>query len=342
MKMNKYNFIGLILLGVLILTSTSNLVSATDDDDDGIDDDVEESNKRDVEIQFELDEFQIESTLRNGAQKDEIQLKIRYDSQGLSIEFGYEEEVTTDNTTVLELEFEVTFRKLIEFNDMDDDGIYNPSVDTTVQEYSIDSFQPVVYTALNLSGDTLLHYFIVNTTDGVFAAHIYLAEEFDIVNGTFIKPTQTKIDIEITDFNYWNSTSQLALYTKLESEAVYEQEEQTENEAEGHSSEEKSVVAANVDFAGFFAWAENATIDGISKEVLGSPLEVDDDDINEQKMYLSYPRGNHIYHDPIMGVMSFPQPSSDFPIIVIVSIISIVGLVGIILVIVLRRRRNVD
>ena len=53
MKMNKYNFIGLVLLGVLILTSTSSLVSATDDDNDGIDDDVEESNKRDVEIQFE-------------------------------------------------------------------------------------------------------------------------------------------------------------------------------------------------------------------------------------------------------------------------------------------------
>jgi hypothetical protein len=341
MKLNKYNLFGILLLGVLILTSTSSLVTATDDDDDGIDDDVEESHKRNIEIQFEPDEIQIESTLRNGAQKDEIKLKIRYENE-LSIEFGYETEASSDNTTELEMEFEVTFRKIIEFVDMDDDGIYTPSVDTNIQEYSIDSFQTVVYTPINLTDNTSMHYLIVNTTDGVFAAHIYLVEEFNIVNGTFIKPTQTKIDIEITDFNYLNDTSQLALYTKLESEAEYAEDEHTENEEGGHSSDEKSVIATNADYAGFFAWAENATVDGVSKAVLGSPIEVDDDDVNEQKMYLNYPRGNHIYHDPIMGVMTLPSAPSEFPVIIIVSIVASVGIVGVIVVLVLRRRRNIE
>ena len=342
MKLNKYNLIGIVLLGVLLMTSTSSLVAASDDDDDGVDDDIEESHKRDIELQFEPNEIQIESTLRNGAQKDEIKLKIQYESEGLSIEIGYESEMSSDNSTELELEFEVTFRELIEFVDMDDDGIYNPSVDTTIQEVALDSFQPAIYTPLNLSDDTLLHYFVVNTTDGVFAAHIYLVEEFDIVNGTFIKPTQTKIDIEITDFDYIDGSSQLALYTKLESEAEYEDDEHTENEEDGYSSDEKGVVAGNVDFAGFFTWTENATIDGISKEVLGSPLQTDDDDVNEQKMYLNYPRGNHIYHDPIMGVMALPVAPSDITLIVVVSIVASVGLVGVILVVVLRRRRNVE
>jgi len=342
MKLNKYNLFGIFLLGVLILTSTSSLVAATDDDDDGIDDDFEESHKRDIEIQFEPNEIQIESTLRNGAQKDQIKLKIRYESEGLSIEIGYETEISSDNTTELELEFEVTFRKLVEFVDLDDNGIYNPSIDTTVQEFLLNSFQPVVYTPSNLSDDTMLHYFVVNTTDGVFAAHIYLVEEFDIVNGTFIKPTQTKIDIEITDFNYIHGSSQLALYTKLESEAEYEVDEFTENEEDGHSSDEKGVIAANIDYAGFFTWTENATIDGISKEVLGSPIEVDDDDVNEQKMYLNYPRGNHIYHDPIMGVMALPIASLDITIIVVVSVVAIIGFGSVILVLVLRRRRRVE
>ena len=341
MKLNKYNLIGIVLLGVLILTSTSSLVAATDDDDDGIDDDVEESHKRNIEIQFEPNEIQIESTLRNGAQKDEIKLKIRYENE-LSIEFGYETEVSSDNTTELEMEFEVTFRKLIEFVDMDDNGIYNSSVDDTVQEVLLDSFQPVIYTPINITGDTLLHYFIVNTTDGVFTAHVYLVEEFDIVNGTFIKPTQTKIDIEITDFNYINESSQLALYTKLESEVEYEEDEHTENEEEGHSTDETGVIVSGTDFAGFFTWTENASIDGISKVVLGSPIEVDDDDENEQKMYLNYPRGNHIYHDPIMGVMEFPNALFELPIVVIVSIISAVGIVGVLIVVVLRRRRNLE
>lgn len=342
MKLNKYNLFGLLLLGVLILTSTSTLVGATDDDEDGIDDDIEESNKRDVEIQFEPNEIQIESTLRNGDQKDEVKLKIGYNNEGLSIEYGYEKELTSDNTTDLDVEFQVTFRKLIEFIDMDADGIYDPLNDNAIQEYLIDSFQPIIYTTLNLSDNTALHYFIVNTTDGVFATHIYLAEEFDIVNGTFIKPTQTKIDIEITDFHYLNSTSQLALYTKLESEDDYQEDEQTENEEEGYSSNENSVIASSVDFAGFFAWTENATVDGVSKNVLASPLEVDDDDENEQKMYLNYPRGNHIYHDPIMGVMSFPTTPSDLPIVVIIAIVSSIGIGGVLLVIVLKRRRKTD
>jgi len=344
MKLNKYNLFGILLLGVLILTSTSSLVAATDDDGDGIDDDFEEQRKRDIEIQIEPGEFQVESTLRNGAQKDEIKLKIRYDNEGVSIEIGYEEDISMENATELEVEFEVTFRKLIEFVDMDGDDIYNPSIDNTIQEYPIDSFQPVIHSTSSISGDTVLHYFIVNTTDGIFRAHIYLVEEFDIINGTFIKPTQTKIDIEINGFNYTHGSSQLALYTKLESEAEYEFDEHTENEEEGHTSDEKSVVAANIDFAGFFSWAENATIDGVSKGVLGSLPEVDEDDINEQKMYLNYPRGDLIYHDPVMGIISVLDTPSEMPLtmIFIVLIVSSVGIVGIILVVILRSRRRTE
>jgi len=340
MKLKNYNLLGILLLGVLLLTSTSSLVAATDDDGDGIDDDVEEEHKRDIEIQIEPGEYQIESVLRSGAQKDEIKLKIRNESKGLSIEIGYEEDISIENNTELEIEFEVTFRKLIEFVDLNDNGIFDPSVDSTIQELALSSFQPVIYTPLSISGDTALHYFIVNSTDGVFTAHIYLVEEFDIVNGTFIKPTQTKIDIEITNFNYLDNSSQLALYTKLESEAVYVEDDETENEEDGHSSNEKSVMVANIDFAGFFAWAENASVDGVSMQVLGSPLQVDDDDVNEQKMYLNYPRGNHIYHDPIMGIMSIPSAQSEAPMLFLISIVAAVGVVGVIIVVVLRIRRR--
>ncbi len=342
MKLKKYNLFGIIFLGILILMSTSSLVSASDDDDDGIDDELEELHKRDISIEFEPNQIQIESLMRNGAQKDEIQLQITFDSDGLGIEISYESEISSENATEFEIEFGVSFQELIEFVDLDDDGIFSPLIDDTIQEVPLDSFQPVVYTPINISDDTRLHYFIINTTDGVFTAHIYLVEEFEIINGTFIKPTQTKIDIEITDFNYINSSSQLALYTKLESEVEYEDDEHTENEEEGYASEEKGIIASNNDYAGFFTWTENASIDGVSKVVLGSPIQVDDDDENEQKIYLNYPRGNHIYHDPVMGVMVFPKASEIIPIIVIISIVSSVGIGGVILILVLRRRRNFE
>jgi len=342
MKLKTYNLVGLLFLGILVITSTTSLVAATDDDDDGVDDDIEELHKRDIEIQIEPGELQIESTLRNGARQDQVKLKIRNESKGLSIEFGYEYDLSTENTTEVELEFEVTFRKLIEFVDMDADGIYTPSVDSKIQEVLLNSFKPVIYTPSTLSDDTELHYFIVNSTDGVFTAHIYLAEEFNVVNGTFIKPTQTKLDIEITDFNYINDSSQLALYTKLESEVEYEEDEHTENEEEGNAIEEKEVIVSTSEFTGFFSWAENALVDGVSKVVLASDIHVDDDDENEQKMYLNYKRGDHIYHDPVMGIMTILPAALDIPLIIIVSIVSTVGIGGVVLILVLRRRRNIE
>jgi len=338
MLLKKHYVFGIVVLGILIFSFGIGNAAATDDDNDGVDDDFEEENERDLQIEISADEFQIESVLRNGEQKDSIELKIKYDSSGLDIDLGYESELSSDNSTEYEIEFSVRFRSLIEFVDLDGNGIYDPSVDTTVQEVELNSFQPVIWTNQSLSTDTTLHYFIVNSTDGVFTAHIYVVEEFTIVNETLITPTETKFDIEITNFNYLNGVSQLALYTKLESGIEYEEEDHTEDEKEGFASDEEGVIVKHLDFAGLFTWKENATIDGLSKRVLTSNIEVDDEDENEQKMYLNYPRGSHIYHDPKVGIAiltHFPV----LPVILSVSIISVVA-VAVVLVIVLRKRRK--
>ena len=102
-----------------------------------------------------------------------------------------------------------------------------------------------------------------------------------------------------------DGSSQLALYTKLESGIEYEEEDHTEDEKEGYASDEEGVIVKHLDYAGVFTWKENALIDGVSKRVLTSTIEVDDEDENEQKMYLNYPRGSHIYHDPKVGVVLF-------------------------------------
>ena len=89
---------------------------------------------------------------------------------------------------------------------------------------------------------------------------------------------------------------------------------------------------------GFFTWEENATVDGISKPVLSSTIEVDDDDELEQKLYLNYPRGTHIYHDPKVGIATLTSTSQMFPIIIIGSIIGVVAVAGIVLVIIRKRK----
>jgi len=298
----RFNITLIFLIGIALLSLNFNYVIASDDDEDGVEDEFEELNKRNVSIEIEAEQIQIESSLRNGDVKDEIQLKITNNSEGLSIEVSYESEITSGNITIFELEFGITFRKLIEFVDINDNDLFDPLIDDTIREFDLIDFQKVKYTQINITTDTTLHYFVVNTTDGVFAAHIYLSEEFYIVNGTLITPVQSKLDIEISEFPYLNSSSQLALYTSLESENDYYDEDETEDEIREYATNEKGVVSEMNNITGFFTWKDNATINGISKKVLTSDLDIDDYDGDEQKLYLIYPRGSHIYHDPKLGI----------------------------------------
>lgn len=339
MKLRKYNLLGVLLISIFILSTSIGVSVATDNDDDGVDDEFEESEKRDIQIEIDTGQIEIESKLRQGSTIDEIELSVEYKSDGIKIEVSYESELTSENETEYEVEFSVHFRKLIEFVDENSNGIFDPSIDTMIQEVELNSFQPVVYKTSIISDDTTLHYLLINTTDGVFAAHLFLVEEFTIVNETLITPTALKIDIEIDDFNYLDINSQLALYVKLGADSEYETDEETDDEEEGYASDESGVTTGNNNYVGFFTWDENATIDGVSKQVLSSTIEVDDDDELEQKLYLNYPRGNHIYHDPKVGISALITSSQSLPIVIIGSILGILATAGIIFIIIRKRNR---
>ncbi|KKL47002.1 hypothetical protein LCGC14_2339910, partial [marine sediment metagenome] len=202
-KKRKYLIIALSFLAILILSFNSKFVSASDDDGDGIDDDFEEDNKRNIEIAISDNEIQIESNLRSGDKIDDIQLKIQFESEGLSIDVSYEEEYNSGSET--ELEFGVEFHEIVEFLDSDDNGVYDQDIDSTINIISLDEFYPANYSLSKISGDTDLHYFRIETTDGIFKAHIYFIEEFSIINNSLITPNQIKVNIEIVNFPYLSS-----------------------------------------------------------------------------------------------------------------------------------------
>ncbi len=323
-KRRIYLVIGFSLLGFLMFSFNSKFVSASDDDDDGIDDDFEELNKRNIEIDISDNEIQIESHLRSGDKIDDIHFKVQYESEGLSIQVSYEEEHNSGSET--ELEFKVEFHEIIEYIDSDDDGVYNSDVDSTIQTISLDEFYPVNYSLSKISGNTDLHYFRIETTDGIFKAHIYFMEEFSIINNSLITPNQIKINIEIVNFPYLNGNSKLALYTKLESGLEFEDEEETEDEENGYAENEHGVITTINQHTGIFTWEENATVDGISQRVLVSTIENDDHDEDEQKIYLNYMNGNLIFHDPKIGIKGLLISKIDgfslIPIVIVISVIT--------------------
>ncbi|MFX1477096.1 MAG: hypothetical protein ACFFCI_03090 [Promethearchaeota archaeon] len=325
----KFFLISVFLLIFFVGNLSFSIVIASDNDDDNIDDDFEELNKRNVNIKkLESDTAEIESTLRNGEDIDKIDFKFRNDGEnGLSLEISYESDSSSGSE--FDIEFEIIFHELVEYIDIDDNKIYDSSIDQTIQNMTLDTFLPIVYSYSSISSNTMLHYFQFTTSDNVFTAHIFIAEEFTIINNTLINPTESKIAIEINNFNYINNSSRLALYTILKSDEDFEPEEETEDEDNGYSSNEKGIITSNIDYTGFFSWQENATIDGVSRKVKRSEIKVDEHNESEQQMYINYPHGTKIYHDPKIGIEGLLRSKiAPFDSMLYIIIIILIGLVG--------------
>ncbi len=298
--MNKRRLsLNIFILGIVLFNLGIVTVIASDDDSDGVDDEYETVNNRNIEINFSSSEFEVESILRTGKHRDKVRFDVRYDNEGIEIELRYKSKI---EEATIDLDFSVSFSKLIEFVDMDGNEIYDNSTDQTVQEVDIQEFSKINYSQIVLSPNTTLHYIKLSTKDGVFKTHFYFSEEFTTINNSIITPSQSKIDIEINNFNYTHGSSQLALYVKLESESDYEEKEETEDESLGFAYNETAVFISNESRIGFLSWKKSAIIDGNEKNITISPIQVDDDDEFEQKLYINYPRGQKIYHDPKLGV----------------------------------------
>jgi len=278
-----------------------------DTDDDSIDDETEERNRRETETEIEDYSIQVKTELKNGENKDEIKIKFSVDDNP-KFKLEYSSEA---GDLEYELEFTIKFKSITEYNDLDSNGMYNKSVDEKVQEYRFEDieFLPIQYSTIE---NTNITKFNATTVDGVFSLVFYVSGEFALIDGSLVAPTEMKIDIGIHNFPYLNETSRLALYTKLESESEYEYDEETDDETEGFSSEEVEVEVTTGEFTGFFSWSEIVVVDGIDQSVLASPIGNDDIDDNEQKIYLNYPHGIHIIHDPkigVTGLLSMVSPS---------------------------------
>lgn len=295
----------LVLGGFLALLVISSFVylpiyadSHDDEDEDGVDDEYEDENERQVEIEVSDYEAKIESSFEtNGEFENEFSVSIKTSSAGLELELEFEQ---GNETVETEIEFEILFTEIVEYRDLVVDGLYNESNDETIQIYKLDNFDPIIYTVETVNNETV-HIFSVQTVDGVFSATLYASGEFANVNDVIVAPTQVKVDVGIHNFNYTEDDSVLALKVKLESESGvdYEEDDETEDELQGRSDNESEIDVSLGDYSAFFSWIETAMVDGVVQEVKATPLDIDSE---ETKIYLNYPRGNEIIHDPKIGM----------------------------------------
>jgi hypothetical protein len=307
--------------------------------------------------------IEVASIKRQENKKDIIDLRVGFGECGISVRVSYgiyvkceteepnePEEATPpkddpmlhssggdcEYTIEFKLSFEVLFNGLIEYIDLNENGVLDEKEDEILSDYGFSSFNPIDYSLHGISEDSNMHYILLNTTDGIFALHIYLVEEYVYVDETLITPTEAKIDIEITNYNYSDDNSQLALSTKLWSEETYKEREETKDEEEGYAEDEKEVFVESDVYSGFFSWKETALVDGVEMDVLTKRTKYEEE--NLEKLLICYPRGDHIYHDPKIGILIGAVAEDILPIFISVSMISMVGAVTVIGIL-LRRRR---
>ena len=367
----KYIVLGLFVIGILFVGSSfgygydGDETPDGDDDKDGVNDEYEDENKRHIEVWIGENVIEVASIKRTETQRDIIDLRVGFNDHGISIRVSYgtyvkcepeepeepkdpeepeepKEEIVIEtgdgceDTIEYKIKFEVLFRGIIEYVDVNENGVLDEEIDKIVSDYGFNSFQPIEYSLKSISEDSSMHYILINTTDGIFALHIFLVEEFVYIDDNLISPTQAKIDIEITNYNYSADNSKLALYTKLWSEEIYRDNEETKDEEDGYANGEKEVFVESDVYSGFFSWKETALIDGVEMEVFAKRITHEEEEL--QRLYLCYPRGNHIYHDPKIGILIALPLESSTPIVMTVSIISLIG-AAIFTVVVLRKRR---
>ncbi|MFW9779119.1 MAG: hypothetical protein ACFFE8_09725 [Candidatus Heimdallarchaeota archaeon] len=268
-------------------------------DDDGVDDDYEDINERNIQVEYDEEKVNIESELKDGVQKDKIKIEFKISDFP---EFKLEYESRSGSGEV-ELQFFLRFLALIQFEDINGDGTFSTSGDQILTSLALDSmtFLPIQHSNMS-SGNSTLEIFNATTSDRLFSLQFYVSSEFTKINQAIISPTQIKIDIAINKFTFTKNSSFLALRTEFEANSEYDEDESTEDEEEGRAQDEKELKVTLGGFSGYFSWKEDAMVDGAKKPVNTTQ------DTGNQWLYLVYPQGASILHDPKIGVEDILVP----------------------------------
>ena len=269
------------------------------DKSDSEKDHEEEKDKLEFKVELEVDtnKVKLKTKIANGTNEEEFKAEIDFDSTP-KVKVEYSSEAGSNKT---ESELEVKVKSLVEFEDVNGDGLLDDN-DTVVQTYKLEDigFSDLKQSSTDIGGGFTKYVINATTVDGVFTMVFTITETFTQSNGMILKPTGIKIDYIINGFNYMSNTSRLALDSKVESTYKVEHSEDSPDEENEFSTNEASIKTSGQDTA-YFSWVKTAEVDGNTTDV---GVVVKKASENSQELYFIYERGDLIIHDPTVGVQA--------------------------------------
>lgn len=254
------------------------------------------SNRREIKLDINSDVIKIESLLQNETQQDSFEFKIfPTNTSGLEIRMEYKSQSNSENISA---EFQLKILSLLEIWDNDSNGKYEPGSDEVLQSFPLLDLYMSHYEEEENAGVILYSFYIQDITN-TFETVIYISEDFLLKDSFSILPTQIKMDLIYNDFPFQAEDSDLVLEMKIESTYDITQKEETEDEANGLATDESGIIFTQNNWNAFFTWTNQAFVDGIINDV---GINLHSLEETEWNFYFLYPQGDHILHDPKIGV----------------------------------------
>ncbi|MFQ6013055.1 MAG: hypothetical protein ACE5LS_05370 [Thermoplasmata archaeon] len=276
-----------------------------DDGDEADDDDEDEFEDEEREVTVEIVDNEVTILLESTSLAREDQVKVHFDAVEAEMKVSFEVEATQEE----EVEMRIEYRELFEFED-DGDGAFSPLDDEIRQTVAIGTLP--ILDLRNSPFDTgaqtgqriNVTYAFPGSSGGTFELVFWVLGLVTEIDGVPLRPTETKIDIRITNFPFLSTTSRLALGLEVK----------TEFELEDPGVTFEQVTATGEEFTAFFRWMPDAvTVDGTPASAVvtivrqETEVEVRGDEgesENETRLFLAYPQGSAIVHDPKVGILA--------------------------------------
>ncbi|MFQ5911034.1 MAG: hypothetical protein ACE5IJ_10000 [Thermoplasmata archaeon] len=267
-----------------------------------------EREEREVKIEIEGEEVTIKLESRNAERKDEI--KVHFDAREGRMKVSFETEAAREE----EVEMRITFRRLVEFIDSNGDGAFSPLDDDVIQSFLVEELSLIELNQAPFSRDGVegrkisVLYALPGPEDATFGLIFWVFGSFTFVNGIPVAPTEAKIDILINNFPFEEEGSGVAMDLVVKTEFEVET-----------SQELDDIMARGEEYAAFFQWSSSATVDGdtvpVESQVVRVEVEAEEEEDGGEfekkvRLFLSYPQGMEIVHDPKVGIMAIVIPAN--------------------------------
>ncbi len=237
---------------------------------------------REISVSEESDSFHAVSDSQGFKLNDRFDLI--FDEGTLSLWY-------TENTSASDppsWEFEISFERLFTF--MDDGSGRFDGGDTVVNSLDMsDTSYSLAYSTAPLPNSGHKTMITAASEEGILTLGFVITTSPTVVGEVAISPSDVKLDIRISGLELSGEADHIGLGMSVDADT------ESTVELEGlDGSEQLNLTQSSL--GGFFRWADNASVDDVQQSVGATWLD--------ETLTLSYPVGQLIVHDPVIGIRS--------------------------------------